>query len=482
MYISESLEFKKNKLFIQNHEITQISNDSRDVINGSLFFLIEEDPALGKKYIEEAVNKGAAAIVVSNSSNFISQFHNSIILSSKSVRKDLAKICSRFYERYPKNIIAVTGTNGKTSVAKFTEQIWSKNGILSASIGTLGNSKIQSNNTLTTPDPISLHKQLADLSNANYDNVIIEASSHGLNQSRIDGLNISGAAFTNFSRDHLDYHKNMVNYFNAKKRLFTELLTDNSTAVINKYMIPDKYHNFIDEIRSKNIVTIGNKNSTIVIDKIYRREDQMVNLECIINSELVNLQTSFIASFQAINSLIAACLSTINTDISLMDSIKTISNLNNVIGRLERVASKGKNNYIYVDYAHTPDAIKSALTELRQVTANRLFIVFGAGGDRDIGKRVLMSAVAAKYADYVIITDDNPRSEDPSKIRNELMQNSEKFIEISDRAEAIAHAISKLSINDNLLICGKGHERYIQYEDKRVFFSDHDTVSDILSN
>ena len=166
----------------------------------------------------------------------------------------------------------------------------------------------------------------------------------------------------------------------------------------------------------------------------------MVNLECIINSELVNVQTSFIASFQAINSLIAACLSTINTDIPLMDSIKTISNLNNVIGRLERVASKDENNYIYVDYAHTPDAIKSALTELRQVTANRLFIVFGAGGDRDIGKRVLMSEVAAKYADYVIITDDNPRSEDPSKIRNELMQNSEKFIEISDRAEAIAHA------------------------------------------
>ncbi|MGB0574303.1 MAG: UDP-N-acetylmuramoyl-L-alanyl-D-glutamate--2,6-diaminopimelate ligase [Hyphomicrobiales bacterium] len=481
MYISESLEFKKNKLFIQNHEITQISNDSRDVINGSLFFLIEEDPALGKKYIEQAVTKGAAAIVVSNSNNFINQFNNSIILRSKSVRKDLAKICSRFYKKYPKNIIAVTGTNGKTSVAKFTEQIWSNNGILSASIGTLGNSKIQSDNALTTPDPISLHKQLADLSEANYDNVIIEASSHGLNQSRIDGLHISGAAFTNFSRDHLDYHKNMISYFNAKKRLFTELLTDNGTAVINKYMIPDKYHNFIDEIRSKKIVTIGNKDSTVVIEKIYRREDQMVNLECIINSKLVNVETRFIASFQAINSLIAACLSTINTNISLMDSIKTISNLNNVIGRLECVASTGDNNYIYIDYAHTPDAIKSALIELRQITSNRLFIVFGAGGDRDIGKRALMSAVASKYADYIIITDDNPRSEDPSKIRSELMQNSKKFIEISDRGEAISHAISKLSNNDSLLICGKGHEGYIQYKDKRVSFSDHATVSDILS-
>ena len=299
MYISESLEFKKNKLFIQNHEITQISNDSREVINGSLFFLIEEDPVLGKKYVEQAVNKGAVAIVVSNPNNFINQFNNSIILRSKFVRKDLAKICSRFYKKYPKNIIAVTGTNGKTSVAKFTEQIWSNNGILSASIGTLGNSKIQSDNALTTPDPISLHKQLADLSEANYDNVIIEASSHGLNQSRIDGLHISGAAFTNFSRDHLDYHKNMTSYFNAKKRLFTELLTDNGTAVINKYMIPDKYHNFIDEIRSKKIVTIGNKDSTIVIEKIYRREDQMVNLECIINSKLVNVETPFIASFQA---------------------------------------------------------------------------------------------------------------------------------------------------------------------------------------
>ena len=481
MYISESLEFKKNKLFIQNHEITQISNDSRDVINGSLFFLIEEDPALGKKYIEQAVTKGAAAIVVSNSNNFINQFNNSIILRSKFVRKDLAKICSRFYKKYPKNIIAVTGTNGKTSVAKFTEQIWSNNGILSASIGTLGNSKIQSDNALTTPDPISLHKQLADLSEANYDNVIIEASSHGLNQSRIDGLHISGAAFTNFSRDHLDYHKNMISYFNAKKRLFTELLTDNGTAVINKYMIPDKYHNFIDEIRSKKIVTIGNKDSTVVIEKIYRREDQMVNLECIINSKLVNVETPFIASFQAINSLIAACLSTINTNISLMDSIKTISNLNNVIGRLECVASTGDNNYIYIDYAHTPDAIKSALIELRQITSNRLFIVFGAGGDRDIGKRALMSAVASKYADYIIITDDNPRSEDPSKIRSELMQNSKKFIEISDRGEAISHAISKLSNNDSLLICGKGHEGYIQYKDKRVSFSDHATVSDILS-
>ncbi len=334
---------------------------------------------------------------------------------------------------------------------------------------------------MTTPDPISLHKQLADLSLANYDNVIIEASSHGLNQSRMDGLHISGAAFTNFSRDHLDYHKNMISYFNAKKRLFTELLTDNGTSVINKYMIPEKYHNFIDEIRSEKIVTIGNKDSTIVIEKIYRREGQMVNVECIINSKLVKVETCFIASFQAINSLIAACLSTINTNISLMDSIKTISNLNNVIGRLERVASTGDNNYIYIDYAHTPDAIKSALIELRQVTSNRLFIVFGAGGDRDIGKRVLMSAVASKYADYVIITDDNPRTEDPAKIRRELMRNSEKFIEISDRGEAISHAISKLSNNDNLLICGKGHERYIQYKDKRVSFSDHDTVSNILS-
>ena len=481
MDISESLEFKKQKLFIQNNEITQISMDSRDVVNGSLFFLIEENPTLGKKYIEQAVSKGAAAIVVSNSNNFVNQFDNIIILESTSVRKDLAKTCSKFYGKYPKNIITVTGTNGKTSVAKFTEQIWSNNGILSASIGTLGNSKIQSNDALTTPDPISLHKQLAELSEANYDNVIIEASSHGLNQSRIDGLNISGAAFTNFSRDHLDYHKNMISYFNAKKRLFTELLTDNGTAVINKYMIPDKYHNFIDEIRSKKILTIGNKDSTIVIEKIYRREDQMVNLECIINSKLVNVETRFIASFQAINSLIAACLSTINTNISLMDSIKTISNLNNVIGRLERVASTGDNNYIYIDYAHTPDAIKSALIELRQVTSNRLFIVFGAGGDRDIGKRVLMSAVASKYADYIIITDDNPRSEDPSKIRSELMQNSEKFIEISDRGEAISHAISKLSNNDSLLICGKGHEGYIQYKDKRVPFSDHATVSDILS-
>ena len=480
MDISESLEFKKKKLFIQNNEITQISKDSRDVINGSLFFLIEENPTLGKKYIEQAVSKGAVAVVVSNSNNFINQFDNIILLKSASMRKDLAKTCSKFYGKYPKNIIAVTGTNGKTSVAKFTEQIWSNNGILSASIGTLGNSKIKSNDALTTPDPISLHKQLAELSGANYDNVIIEASSHGLNQSRIDGLNISGAAFTSFSRDHLDYHKNMISYFNVKKRLFTELLPDNGTAVINKYMIPNKYHNFVDEIESKKIISIGNKNSTIVIEKIYRGEGQMINLACNINSKLVNIETPFVASFQAINSLIAACLSTINTNISLMDSLNTIPNLNNVIGRLERVASKGNNN-IFVDYGHTPDAIKSALIELRQVTANRLFVVFGAGGDRDIGKRVLMSAVAAKYADYVVITDDNPRTEDPSKIRSELMQNSEKFIEISDRGEAISHAISKLSTDDNLLICGKGHERYIQYEDRRVPFSDHDTVYDILS-
>ena len=462
------------------HEVTGISIDSREVNRGDLFFSLEQRKIKALSHINQAIDKGALGII--SSKNFD---NNSIdtkipIIKVDSVRKELSIISSEFYPNQPRIVAAITGTNGKTSVTKFTEQIWKNNGIASASIGTLGNSRFFSDSSLTTPDPVSLHKQLNDLSMSDYENVIIEASSHGLDQYRIDNVRLSGAAFTSFSRDHLDYHKNMKQYLNAKKRLFTSLIKKDSTAVINLIGINRRYHGFINDICSRNLITIGTSNATINLLGFSRSSNKKINLKISVNGQLVVIETPFIALFQAINATIAGCVASMDSRISLMDYLMSITLLKDISGRLEFIASKYTDANIYVDYAHTPSAMKAVLESLRPITKNNLILVFGAGGNRDKGKRNFMRDIAKNYADFIIVTDDNPRFEDPKKIRSQLMVNTNNFIEIADRYDAIKYAIDKLESGDNLIICGKGHEEYMIYQDSKISFSDQLVVKSIL--
>jgi UDP-N-acetylmuramoyl-L-alanyl-D-glutamate--2,6-diaminopimelate ligase len=463
-----------------SQEVMGISIDSREVNKGDLFFSLEQRKIKALSHINQAIDKGALGII--SYKNFD---NNSIdtkipIIKVDSVRKELSIISSEFYPNQPRIVAAITGTNGKTSVAKFTEQIWKNNGIDSASIGTLGNSRFFSDSSLTTPDPVSLHKQLNDLSMSDYDNVIIEASSHGLDQHRIDNVRLSGAAFTSFSRDHLDYHKNMKQYLDAKKRLFTSLLEKDSIAVVNLIGINRRYHGFINDICSRNLITIGTSNATINLLGFSRSSNKKINLKISTNGQLVVIETPFIALFQAINAMIAGCVASMDSRISLMDYLMSITLLKDISGRLEFVASKYTDTNIYVDYAHTPSAMKAVLESLRPVTKNKLILVFGAGGNRDKGKRNFMRDIAKNYADFIIVTDDNPRFEDPKKIRSQLMVNTNNFIEIPDRYDAIKYAIDKLESGDNLIICGKGHEEYMIYQDSKISFSDQLVVKSIL--
>ncbi|MBH21106.1 MAG: UDP-N-acetylmuramoyl-L-alanyl-D-glutamate--2,6-diaminopimelate ligase [Rhodobiaceae bacterium] len=471
---------KRINLYGLSHEVIGISIDSREVNRGDLFFSLEQRKIKALSHINQAIDKGALGII--SSKNFD---NNSIdtkipIIKVDSVRKELSIISSEFYPNQPRIVAAITGTNGKTSVAKFTEQIWKNNGIASASIGTLGNSRFFSDSSLTTPDPVSLHKQLNDLSMSDYENVIIEASSHGLDQHRIDNVRLSGAAFTSFSRDHLDYHKNMKQYLNAKKRLFTSLIKKDSTAVVNLIGINRRYHGFINDICSRNLITIGTSNATINLLGFSRSSNKKINLKISVNGQLVVIETPFIALFQAINATIAGCVASMDSRISLMDYLMSIKLLKDISGRLEFVASKYTDANIYVDYAHTPSAMKAVLESLRPITKNNLILVFGAGGNRDKGKRNFMRDIAKNYADFIIVTDDNPRFEDPKKIRSQLMVNTNNFIEIADRHDAIKYAIDKLESGDNLIICGKGHEEYMIYQDSKISFSDQLVVKSIL--
>ena len=464
-----------------NQIITDICLDSRLVKDGNLFFLLERNTELQKQYLKEAIKKGASAIIAPKEFKFDISSIDIPIVKVGSVHKTLSQVSSKYYPKQPKNILAITGTNGKTSVTKLTEEIWQLMGIKSASIGTLGNSTSKTTNVLTTPDPISLHKQIDTLACEGFQNLVIEASSHGLSQFRMDSLKIGGAAFTSFSRDHLDYHGSMDSYFNAKKRLFTHLIDQRGTAVVNMIDLPFRYQNFINSIKAENLITIGDKNSSISILGVNRGHDNNIQFQLNCYDEEIIVKTPFIARFQAINALIAGCMATINTDISISEAFATIKKLNDVKGRLECVA-KLKDNKIYIDYAHTPDAMKSVLEAMKMITKNKLIIIFGAGGDRDKGKRGIMSDVADKYADLIIITDDNPRYEDPYLIRAQLMKQSRKYIEIANRDEAISYAISKLSSEDNLLICGKGHEEYIIYGQEKIYSSDHSIVKQTIKN
>jgi murE/murF fusion protein len=440
---------------IKEIDIKGISLDSRKVKPGDLFFALKGEKSDGKKFINEAKKRGARIIV---SAIKIKKKNFSIpIIKVKNIRDILSKICVKFFKYKPKNIIAVTGTNGKSSVADFFYQILLLNKIPVATIGTLGvkkNNKIKKLN-LTSPDIISIHQELEDIKKHKIDNVIIEASSHGLKQGRLNGLNFKAGIFTNFSQDHLDYHKSMKNYLEAKLILFSKLLSK------NRYIVTD---NKIKEFANLKKISIKKKLKIITSNNI--------NLSKVLKN--INLTGLF-----QIKNLKMSIVAAMICGLSKKKIFNIISKIRSVNGRLELIRTLPNKTKIFVDYAHTPDALKTSLESIR--SNNRLTLIFGCGGERDLKKRRMMSQIANNLCDKIYVTDDNPRSESPSNIRKEIIKHLNKkiCIEIGDRSRAIEHAIKNSYPFETILIAGKGHEQFQDYGKKIIKISDKEIIKKI---
>ena len=459
--------------------ITGLSSDTKNVRPGHIFFAITGSKTHGANFAINAIEKGAVIIITDSEGAQILQNADikiAIIIVS-SVRKKLAEFAAKWNEIQPKTQIAITGTNGKTSVCNFVEQIWKFFGYRAASIGTLG---VQGNSCMelkhTTPEPILLHKILRNLAENQVEYVSMEASSHGLDQCRLDGVDLKAAAFTNFSRDHLDYHLDEDEYLASKCILFDRILPEGHIVVINTDDPCGQVVKLVSENRGHIVVTVGSNEEADfkICDHRYNSDGQIVKFFYLGFPHVIHLP--LIGNFQAINVLIAAAL-VINLGVPYQDVFKFLPKLKSVPGRMELVGTKKSYGKVYVDYAHTPDALLNALKSLRLHTIGKLILVFGAGGERDLGKRPLMGKIAREYADQIFITDDNPRNESPQHIRNEILNECPMAVEIPDRAEAILISIEKMQDGDVLLIAGKGHETGQIIGDDILPFNDREFAS-----
>ncbi|MBQ4874743.1 MAG: UDP-N-acetylmuramoyl-L-alanyl-D-glutamate--2,6-diaminopimelate ligase [Rickettsiaceae bacterium H1] len=452
---------------VPNIEITGITSDSRKIKSGYLFVSLSKN---ADKFISGAINKGAAAVITGQ------QNKNDNRIFVQNPKEVYHRIASRFYTKQPKNIVAVTGTNGKTSVVNFCQQLWNSANIKSASIGTIGvqgNIEKKYKINLTTPDAGDMHKILYDLASEGINYVAVEASSHGIEQYRMHGVNLHAAGFTNISQDHYDYHHDFASYFQAKQKLFLEILPENKTAVLNNDI--SEYHDLINKIKTQKIISYGNQSQDIkTIKQTPKNNGQVISLCIYGNKKEVFLP--ILGKFQVYNILCAIGLVTA-TGIENFD----LSALKGVNGRMQPIEKNG--HRVVIDYAHTPDALKSALTSLRwhMINKGRVILVFGCGGERDKSKRKTMGKIAADHADVTIVCDDNPRNENPDLIRKEIISSCNKAINISDRKKAIIAAINEAKSNDIILIAGKGHEESQINGSQVIFFNDFLTVSNILS-
>ena len=458
--------------------ITGLTADSRAVEPGYLFAALPGVNADGVQFIAEALRRGAVAVVAPEGTPHpVSQ---APIIEDKDPRRRLALIAARFYCAQPKTAVAVTGTNGKTSVASFVRQLWTRLGFDAASLGTVGVVSARGAETLkhTTPDPIELHAILARLAKDGVTHLALEASSHGLQQRRVDGIALAAGAFTNISRDHLDYHATFDDYFAQKRRLFTELLPQGAGAVVDVDSDAGLAVATEAEARGLVLISVGRAGRTL---RLVSAEPQGFAQDLVVEQDgkRHDLRLPLVGSFQASNALVAAglCLA---TGSRAGEMLPLLSELHGARGRLDLAGSARGSAPIFVDYAHTPDALAKALDALRPYVQSRLLVVFGCGGDRDKGKRPEMGAVAASKADLAIVTDDNPRSESPAAIRREILTGAPGAIEIGDRAAAIAEAIASLRKGDVLLIAGKGHETGQTIGTTIIPFSDHDAVAAAL--
>ncbi len=465
-------------------EIAGLTADSRSVGPGFLFAALKGATVDGARFVPQAVEAGATVILCAQDALdavTASLPAPAIVIGAAEPRRELSRMAARFYRRQPDTMVAVTGTSGKTSVAYFVRQIFSSCGLLAASLGTLGTIKPggEAYGGLTTPDPVALQRELAALKAEGVTHAAMEASSHGLDQFRLDGVRLVAAGFTNLGRDHMDYHPTVEDYFQAKLRLFTELLPDGGTVVV------DPAENYSDRIlaaaaeRGLRTFTVGETGTGL----------HLIGLNMSGNSQILTLEAErgeykvvlpLIGRFQVSNALIAAGLA-IAAGIDTGAALRALEKLEGAPGRLEFAGRTESGGLVVIDYAHKPDALENALHALRPFTDGSLSVVIGAGGDRDPGKRPLMGKAATDFADVVIVTDDNPRSEDPAKIRKAVLEGAPDAIEIGDRYEAIAEGVRRLKAGDILCVAGKGHETGQIVGDTVIPFSDHDAVMRAIS-
>jgi UDP-N-acetylmuramoyl-L-alanyl-D-glutamate--2,6-diaminopimelate ligase len=458
-------------------EIAGVASDSRKVKPGFLFVAISGAKADGAYFARQAAAAGASAVAAEQQPERLPD--TVAYVSVKNARRALALAAAKFFPRQPQTIAAVTGTSGKTSVAAFARQIWSTLGQQAASIGTIGvvSPKGEHYGSLTTPDPVDLHRTLDQLAGEGVTHLALEASSHGLDQHRLDGVRIAAGAFTNLSRDHLDYHPNIEAYLAAKLRLFEDLIVAGGTAVIG---VDDCYAGQVVEAARKRglkIMAVGERGDDIKLaGGTIEGFAQVVAI--VHGGHTYKVKLPLVGAFQVQNAAIAAGLA-IATGAEPARVFAALEKLSGAKGRLE-LAGTHNGAPVFIDYAHKPDALKKALESLRPYARGKLTVVFGAGGDRDTGKRPIMGRIAAENADRVIVTDDNPRSEKPAAIRSAILTQAPGAIEIGDRAEAIRQAIAELKDGDVLLIAGKGHETGQIIGDRVVPFSDHEAVAAAL--
>ena len=468
-----------NKKF-KNLSFSGLAFNSKDVKKNYIFIAIKGDKFDGNNYINDAVKNGAKIII---SSKFKDQIKNNIIyLKQNNPRQILSHLSSKIFKKIPENLIAVTGTNGKTSIANFYYQILKENKKKAAYFGTLGISGKNNikNTSNTTFDPIKIGKNLINFKKKKINNVILEASSHGLKQHRLDGLKFNVGIFTNLSRDHLDYHKTLKDYLNAKLILFKKLMKKDSVVIFDE---DTKYAKILKNICKKNRIkklTIGKLNGDLLI-KNHSIIDNKQELSFVFNKKNYHLKTQLIGKIQ-IKNLLMSILAANNSNIKLSKILKSVENIKAVPGRFEKVRNIENNSIVILDYAHTPDALKTCILNIKEHFKHRkVNLVFGCGGDRDKPKRSIMGKIANDLCDKIYLTDDNPRTESPKKIRNEIKTKiiKSKLVEISSRKNAIEKAIKDLRSDEILIVAGKGHENYQEYYTKK-FFSDKACIIDAI--
>ncbi len=460
---------------IANILINNICDDSRKIEDGNLFVAIPGNNVDGSKYIEDAIKGGALAIVHSSEHCSITSTNNVAFIGVPDIRYTLAYICANFYQSEFNKMVAVTGTNGKTSTVNMVYQIWNKVGIPSACIGTLGiigtgvNCKLPQH--LTSPGALLLHRSLSDLYQKGIQNVVMEASSHGLDQQRLQCIDFNVCAFTNFSQDHLDYHKTLDSYWACKAKLFKEYASKSSIFVVNAD--DPKYNAILEMGDNREIVDYGRNAQHIrLCHTEYTETGQKITIEW--NGKSYEFLLPLMGDFQVYNCLCAmgiCSLCGISRD-TLVDIVPTI---NQISGRLEKV-SEYNGGSIYIDYAHTPDALQKAILSLKKISKGRVIVIFGCGGNRDQQKRAIMGKTATQSADVVIITDDNPRTENPANIRKMILEGAPNAIEIADRSQAIHDGIALLQPGDILLVAGKGHEDYYEIGNRVIHYSDREII------
>ncbi len=448
--------------------VTGFAIDHRKVAPGTVFGAFRGTVFNGEDFIAQAVGAGAVAVVTRPHVPVEGAAH----VAAEEPRREFARLAAKYFEPFPETVVAVTGTNGKTSSVELTRQLWRMAGHHAASIGTLGVTTADDRTTtgLTTPDIVTFLSNMAGLAREGVTHAAFEASSHGLSQYRTEGLPVSAGAFTNFTRDHLDYHETMDAYFEAKMRLFDEVVGPGGAAVI---WTDDPKSDAVRgraEARGLRLLTAGRRGETL---KLVDREPTQLGQRLTVEAEGTahKIELPLIGAYQAANALTAAGL-VLATGGDLARTLASLPRVQGVRGRLERAVITRAGAPVYVDYAHTPDAIEAAIAALRPHARDRLIIVFGAGGDRDVGKRAEMGAVAVRLADLAIVTDDNPRSEDPARIRRDILEGARDAREVPGRREAIAEAVAEAGAGDIILLAGKGHEQGQVVGDRVLPFDD----------